>query len=648
MTFSRISTRTPLRSSALSLAFAAAFPSAFAQGLVLPETVVTATRFTDDAQSLPLGVTVVTAAEIRASGASTINEALIRILGIAGRQDFYGGGEYGLDLRGFGGTADNNQVVMVDGMRFSEGDLGGSRLAGIPIESVERIEVIRGNAGVLYGEGATGGVIVVTTKAGAGQQRGNSASVYAGAGSFGARDVRAGGTASGGGFSLDAAAQKRRADNHRDNFKSDSDAVSVTGQWSNDWLRAGARVARDSLDTQLPGALTAAQYEADPRQSTRAGDEASIRNERASLFAEAHVGDWRIAADAGQRKKELRSMNGGFGYDYDVDAKNYALRARHEGKFGGFANQFVVGADRLDWTRDVLGAFGSTARQSSRAVYLKDDVTLAGGTRVSAGYRTERIAKDNTTATAGTADRMHAWELGVSHPFTVQATGYARIGRSYRLANVDEFGYTSPGVILQPQTSRDAEIGARWTAGATKFEARLYRTLVDNEIGFDPNAAGPFGFAGANTNFDPTRRQGVELDVRHAITSTLGVRVNAAVREATFRSGPYAGKDVPLVARKTLAVRADWSPAAQHHVSGGVNWVSSQHPDFNNACTMPAYTTADVRYAYQWQQVELSLGVANLFDRKYYSQAFGCAAGTTTSIYPEAGRAVTAAVRVSF
>jgi iron complex transport system substrate-binding protein len=60
---------------------------------------------------------------------------------------------------------------------------------------------------------------------------------------------------------------------------------------------------------------------------------------------------------------------------------------------------------------------------------------------------------------------------------------------------------------------------------------------------------------------------------------------------------------------------------------------------------MPAYTTADVRYAYQWRQLELSLGVANLFDRKYFTQAFGCAAGVTTSIYPEAGRAITAALR---
>ena len=618
---------------ALSVALAAAFP-AFAQTaaprtVTLPGTVVTATRFAEPAQSLPLGVSVVTGDEIRASGAATINEALMRVLGVVGRQDLYGGGEYALDLRGFGATADNNQVIIVDGIRFSEADLGGTRLAGIPIESVERIEVLRGSGAVLYGEGATGGVIVITTQAGAGKKRHNAASLHAAAGTHRLREARANATVAAGDFSLDVSGQKREGDNHRDNFGFDSDALSATGQWANDWLRIGARAARDALDTRLPGALSAAQYEANPRQSTTPDDHAGIRNERQGVFGEAQLGSWKIAADAGWREKHLTSLNSGFTYDYDIAATDYSLRARHDASVAGARNQFVLGTDHLRWTRDVLGAFGSTAEQSTRGVYAKDDITLAGGTRVSAGLRTERIEKDNSSAAAGTADRQHAWELGVSQLVTTAMTAYARAGRSYRLANVDEFGYTSAGTILKPQASRDLELGARWAYAAGNAEVRLYRSLLDNEIGFDPNAAGPFGFAGANVNFDPSRRQGLELDTRHTLTKTLGLRLNAAIRQATFRSGPYAGKDVPLVPRKTLAVRADWTPVANHRLSGGVNWVSSQHPDFNNACTMPAYTTADIRYAYQWRQVELSLGVNNLFDRKYFTQAFGCSAGVT-------------------
>ncbi len=634
-----------LSSSAL---YAQSPPSAIVAQGTLAETRVTASRFSEPERALPFGVSVVTADAIRASGATSINEAITRLLGVVGRQDLYGGGETSLDLRGFGATADNNQVVIVDGIRISEADLGGTRLSGIPIDSIERIEILRGSGSVLYGEGATGGAIIITTKAGAGRQQPNSASLYGAVGSYGLRDARASATVGGGGFSLDAHAQKRRSDGYRANQESDTGAATVTGQWSNNWLRLGARIAREDLDARLPGALSAAQYAADPRQSTAPNDSASISSDRASVFATAELGRWQLAFDAGKRQKELRSMNSGFAYDYDIDADVYALRARHEGVVAGLKNTFVAGTDVSDWRREVLGAFGSVASQRARAFYVKDDLTLRGGTRISAGARTERIRKDNTSSGTGFADTQQAWELGVSHPFTPALTGYARIGRSFRLANVDEFNFTSPGLDLRPQTSRDAELGARWAYTGGKVEARLYRSNLQDEIGFDPSAAGPFGFFGANVNFDPTLRQGVEIDANHALTRTLGLRLHAAWRSATFRSGPYSGNDVPLVPRRTLAVRADWAPLAGHRVSGGVNWVSSQHPDFANACAMPSYTTVDARYAYQWKNAEFALGVANLLDRKYYTQAFGCAAGATTSIYPDPGRAVTASVRLQF
>jgi iron complex outermembrane receptor protein len=64
---------------------------------------------------------------------------------------------------------------------------------------------------------------------------------------------------------------------------------------------------------------------------------------------------------------------------------------------------------------------------------------------------------------------------------------------------------------------------------------------------------------------------------------------------------------------------------------------------------MPAYTTVDARYAYQYKNAEFALGINNLTDSKYYTQAFDCSkAGVTESIYPEAGRTFTASVRVRF
>jgi iron complex outermembrane recepter protein len=613
----------------------------------LPPVIVTATRFVDDANTLPFGVRVITADDLRRAGVDTVNQALMKLLGVPGRQDFFGGGDYALDLRGFGSTADSNQVIVVDGIRLNEADSGGTRLAGIPIDSVERIEVVRGSGSVLYGEGAAAGVIVITTHAGSGAARANAAQLTAGAGSFGKRELRGAASLAAGDFSLDVAANRQRADNHRDNFRSDVSGASLAGQWHNEWLRLGLGHAQDDLDTGLPGALSAPQYASNPRQTRFPDDKTSIGNRRNTLFAQATLGDWQLAFDAGSRAKSLSSLNAGSAYDYEVDARSQSLRARHVARFGDIGNALVLGLDHGQWTRTVPGGSGSVSRQQSRATYVRDEITLAGGTRLSAGWRSEAVRKSNTTASTGVDERQNAWELGVLQPVAAGASVYARVGKSFRLPNVDEFGFTSPNASLHAQTSRDAELGARWAGGGSRVEARLYRSSFNDEIGFDPSAPGPFG-PGANVNYDPTRRQGLEIELSQALADSFTLHVNAAARQASFRAGAHTGRDVPLTPRHTLSLRGEWQPAPQQQIDVLLNQVASQHPDFDNVCRMPAYATLDLRYAYRWQSAEVALGIANLGGRKYYTQAFGCTAGQVNAIYPEAGRAISASLRLAF
>lgn len=630
-----------VRLSVLYLACAAAFPAMAQSESLLPETVVMATRFAEGRDALPMGVSVITADDIRASGASTVNEAVMRLLGVPGRLDYYGASNYTLDLRGFGETTSSNQVVVLDGQRLNEADLGSAFLSGVAIESIERIEVLRGSGAVLYGEGATGGVIVITTKAGQGTVQRNSATVYGGFGSNNHRELRGSATLASGGVSLDVSGQRRDTDNHRDNFRAASDAASVTAQWSNDAFRFGVRHSQDAVDTRLPGGLTIAQFESNPSQTNTPNDWARIRNSRDVVFAEALLGDWQLAADAGWRDKQLRSAS----YDYDVDANSFGLRARYETRLGGAKKQLVMGHDYTSWVRV---AYGSASNHKSRAWYLQDDVTLASGTRFSVGVRTERMAKAANAGSSHLVDRQNAWELGVSHPFSAASRAWARMGRSFRLANVDEFSFTNPAVAIRPQSSRDMEAGWRWKDTALQYEARLYRNALSDEIGYDPEALGTGPFDGRNVNFDPTRRQGLELEGRWDINPKLSLSANLNLRRASFRSGSHVGRDVPLVARETLALRAQWTPAEGHRVTGGLNWVGARYADFANQCRMPSYTTADVRYARQLKGVELSLSISNLFDRQYYTLGFGCAGGQVGSVYPEAGRALVAGVHVSF
>lgn len=645
-----------VRLSVLSLAVFLALPS-LAQVRVsssLAATVVNATRFTEPPDSLPMGVSVITADQIRASGASTVNEAIASLVGVPSRQDLYGGGDYALDLRGFGATSDSNQVLVLDGVRLNEADTGGTRLAGIPIESVERIEILRGSGSVLYGEGATGGVIVITTKAGNGSDRRNSASLYGAVGSYDLREVRSNATLVSGGFSIDLNAQRRDTSNHRPNFRSTTDGTGIVAQWSGANLRLGVRFGEDSLDTGLPGPLSATQFASDPGQTkpSELNNRASIRNKRSGVFGEFAIGDWLLGGDIGWREKSLESAYPTSLYGYEIKARQLAWRARHATPVGDARNTFVFGFDRAAWDREVSGSssfgpFGSFAEQTSDGFYAKDDIVFATGTRISVGGRTEKVDKrlDNGFSVLNLNDKKRAWDAGLSQSLNAQTTIWGRLGSSYRLANVDEFSFTTP-VPIRPQMSRDLESGVRWASDMVKFEFRGYENELTDEIGYDPNALGISN--GANINYSPTLRRGLELEGSMALSSFLSLSARLALRRSTFRDGAYSGNDIPLAPRRMLTLRADWVPFAMHKVSGGLNFVGAQYPDFANNCQMPSYTTADVRYAFQVKGAELSLRVNNLFDRDYYTLAIACAGGKATSVYPEAGRTFTAAVRWLF
>jgi iron complex outermembrane receptor protein len=632
------------RPQALALAaFALLGASALQAQTQMAPVMVNGTRFSQDALTLPFGVSVINAEDIARSGAVTINQAVSKLLGVQTRQDLSGGADDALDLRGFGVTSGSNQIVIVDGLRLDEGDTSGARLAGIAIDTVERIEVLRGSGTVLYGEGGTGGVIIITTRSGAGPGRNVQGQVYGSAGSLGTRELRANVALTQGEFSLDVAANQRQSNNYRDNARSDVKGESIAGQWRRDDLRLVLRHSRDELDAGLPGSLSSAQYSANPKQASTPDDHGNIRSSRSSVLAEARLGEVELAFDAGVRDKALRSIYGGYPYDYDVNASNQALRARYQSVIGGLQNSLITGLDASKWKRAT--AFGS-AEQTSRALYARDELTLASGTRLSAGVRRESIAKTNSDA-QGLNGHQNAWELGVVQPLSAAFSAFARVGNSYRLANADEYSFTSPNAVLQAQTSRDTELGLRWRVDASKVELRVYRNQLKNEIGYDPNAIGPFG-AGANINFEPTRHQGAELELSHALSKTLQLRGNLAWRDARFQSGAYADKQVPLTARRTASVGADWQIAERHRLGANLFYASVRHPDFENSCRMSPYATLDLRYAYQVGTTELSLGVINATDHRYFTQAFSCQAGVTESIYPEAGRVVNAALRWRF
>lgn len=640
---------------AISLSLFGANAAADDQSLAM--VTITGARFDSAPALAPIGATVINSDDIRRAGAADANEAIRKVGGVYGRQSLDGSPDFSLDLRGFGANSSQNMVVVVDGVRLSENELSGAVLSAIPVDTIERIDIMRGGASVLYGEGATGGVINIVTKRSA--SNGGRGSASAALGQLGLRDVRLSGGHRQDQFSFDAAISDQKTDNYRDHNDYKNRSFGGGVQWADAGTRAGLRVESTRQDSQFAGSLSSAQFAANPRQTTSPLDFGSLDTDRIAASFEQRLGAFDIAAELSHREKESMAS---YTYTYNGQTSTskstytskqdqFSPRVRHLAPIKGMLNELVAGVDLMRWNRLTKSDYSlADARQKSTAWYVRDELQwdAAHNGRLSFGARHESFDKDTVDPKGFQADHVkqsrNAWELQGSMDVMPQLNLFAKAGSSYRLPNADENGLRPTVAVLKVQSSRDLELGGVFGNAAQSVTARVFRHQLSNEIFYDPTANG----YGSNVNLDPTRRQGVEIDAQAKIAADWRVSGHLQHVKATFRSGPNAGREMVLVPKNILTARLSWTPAAGHSADIGAQWVDSQRSggDFTNTCStrVPAYTTIDGRYARRLGAWELSLSGLNLADKDYYSNAYGCGYG----IYPANGRQLKVAARYDF
>ena len=144
----------------------------------LEEVVVTASRIETPLAEAPANVTVITAEQISQMGAQSLVDVFDREPGVFA-QNYLGNPKTGnIDIRGYGEAAPQNVLFLVNGRRVNSIDLSGADLAQIPVDAIERIEVYRGPASVLYGDNAAAGAVNIILKKGEGPPTGSVAVTY--------------------------------------------------------------------------------------------------------------------------------------------------------------------------------------------------------------------------------------------------------------------------------------------------------------------------------------------------------------------------------------------------------------------------------------------------------------------------------------
>jgi iron complex outermembrane receptor protein len=346
----------------------------------------------------------------------------------------------------------------------------------------------------------------------------------------------------------------------------------------------------------------------------------------------------------------------------------------------------VAGADYYHWdyrlslsdSKQNIGTpFNKVkADQDNTAGYVQLEARVTDTTTVTAGARYEQQHIDasdayNPSAPGGafgsgaptgeqTKDET-AWELALRQELDRSWAAFARAGRAFRFATVDEIYEFSPSFqrefqFLQPQTSIGYDLGLEYRTPTLTGRATIFQLDVDNEIFLDPFRTGI-----GNTNLPPTRRRGFELEARWMPTSTLALTGTYTYTNAEFREGTVdaygqafdiSGNRVPLVPLQHVSGQAAWAFAPKWQLSGTVLFVSSQYMENdqpNTGTKIPSYATADVRLDYSTGPWRFSGAVANVFDEEYYDYAVRSATSAVRyNAYPLPPRTFWAAVEYRF
>ena len=656
---------------------------------------ITINRFTNPLAQQSANVQLITNEQIRESAAKNVPQLLSSELGLFTTLDFYGNGtkSAAMDLRGFGAVADENTLILVDGRRVKNNDLSSVQWSAIPLDSVQRIEVLRGSGGVLYGGGATAGAINIVTRSP--EPGDDSAKIISQAGSFGTRSLATALTLTGDSSGLYVYAQRYNSDNYREN---NEERESIFDGEYRMYVGPGEYAIKFGLnreDLRLPGALGIKpstglnETEPDRRATQNPGDYSILDGDYMTLLADYNVSQntdfvgeigYRDRRSTGFLYSNYASSNYSNFIVTDTRVFHLSPRVKHLSKAFGKENELILGADLYDWDlykTDTITPWGTTLSQLTMldqrniGLYVKDTIQISDKFLLTGGYRYENQkidASDKDITSSSQDQNMSAYDFGGKYIISNTIAIRASTSKSFRTANADEVGfsgeYSASGnrefQFLRPQVSHTHEIGLDFTDKNVYVSTGLFQIDTKDEIRLDLITTGA-----GNTNYPFTQRRGVE--VRGGFEgSNWNISANYAYTQAKFLTGYVEGggyyidsfdltnKTLPMVPRHLVAINAGKRINDSFRLDSTWSYFGEQFMDNDESNSLgrqiPDYSVLDIKASIEWENYSMSLSVNNVFDREYYSYATRSveSGSDTYNVYPHAGRAAFLTLEYAF
>ena len=493
--------RRTLLATMLACAIAPSFAADPAQPTDVDDVIVTASRTAQTQDAALAAVSVITREDIDRLQPASLPDLLRGQVGMSISNNGGMGKESSVFLRG----AESDQViVLVDGLKVGSATLGKAALQDIPVDQIERIEIVRGPYSSLYGSEAIGGVIQIFTRRPQGAFSPNF-SFAVGSHETARTAVGVGGRGDKGWYSVNAAHERTQGiDSCRGagfpvfagcfTVEPDKDAYRNTslstqgGYTFNEQWDAEARImraeGRNEYDGDFQNRSSVVEQMANAKVRYRPTQ---------SLTLTLNAGE---SADLSDNYKDATAA----GY-FDTHRRQGSLQADIAAGGGGL---FTVG---FDWIRDRIDS------DAGYPVTQRINHAVFGQWQQSFGAHSLQLSlrrdEDDQFGGETTGAALWGWDMTDALRFT------ASYGTAYKAPTFNELYFPFFGdPTLKPETSRSVELGLRGNHGWGGWSINAFETRAEDLIAYDPTPRAGLPFGGAN-NIDGARIRGVEADRRN-------------------------------------------------------------------------------------------------------------------------------------
>ena len=536
-------------------------------------------------------ITIINDEEISKSKHKNVAEVIASYSGMQTRNTLDGveGSYTTIDMRGFGEAAKSNSLILINGRILNDLDMSAVDFSSINLNSIERIEIIRGSsASTIYGPGAVGGAINIVTKS----SRDLEDQVNLLIGSF---------NSSVGKFLLQKSINEEQtitvsgktisSDTYRD--AADFDQISLLGNYSydNSVLSSYLDLSVNEKEQLLPGpriiggyynyhlcnlysssktgknlggsyATNADSCNVNQRDDFANTDTMHVRTgvkfnlyESTKIFANTSYKDKTQKSFSASNSNTVSVPANGDRYiDTALDGNTFDFRIEKTSLNEKNSNIFSIGFDHdhTFYTSNRYRKEGESlgqvinADQKSQGIYFQNSLNLLDLSLVfSTGFRYQETEfQGRSTVNAGVTgfssttahsiynvtDENTTYNLGLEKKINSFTSIFARYSKGFRSPNIDERikATTSGSFALKDQTSEDIELGVRLERNKTSLVASIFLMDTENEIQYNQSV---------NTNLDPIERNGFNLDLNYQINNKNNLKAALSYVNAEFTSG---------------------------------------------------------------------------------------------------------------